>query len=448
MASALNNSSPNSLPELAEQTIIGTYEYPYVVLNDNMEVVYIRGRLQTYADLSEGLLNISILKFLNQSLHSEVYSLFYKVQKEGLPQKGNVVRFTAANQTLQVRLHVRPMINNGDMPDKFYLLIFEAVDIPMFSPDDLSDETNDTQSAQLQILALREELQVAHEHLQSYFEEVEISRSEQQAYVEELQSVTEEFKSVNEELESSLEETQSLNEELEMTIADLNRANEALLAKEQELLAEQARLRASEAKLKEAEKIAKIGHWRYDIQTGQVTWSEGMRQIYEWSQEEEVTLEKILEHLYDDPPQKGQEVLEQGIQSGKNFRLDTTIRTPNFKIKYISSLNRPVKDKQGQVTGLHGISMDVTELREKERQLRESDRYLKNAQKWPASVAGCGICARLNCPPRKNSMKFMNWMTPARYSRCQTCTSLCSPRRDRRYRSRSVKLYNNTPGLA
>jgi len=83
-----------------------------------------------------------------------------------------------------------------------------------------------------QLVALRRELKIKEEYLQSTNEELETSNEELKASNEEMQSINEELQSSNEELETAKEELQSVNEELatvnaelQQKIADLSRAN-------------------------------------------------------------------------------------------------------------------------------------------------------------------------------------------------------------------------------
>ncbi len=86
--------------------------------------------------------------------------------------------------------------------------------------------------AAAQIAALKQELRVREECIQSTAEELETSTEELKSANEEMQSVNEELQSTNEELETSKEELQSVNEELatvntelQTKVADLSRAN-------------------------------------------------------------------------------------------------------------------------------------------------------------------------------------------------------------------------------
>jgi two-component system CheB/CheR fusion protein len=68
---------------------------------------------------------------------------------------------------------------------------------------------------QLEVKRSREDLDTAHEELQSTNEELETTNEELQSSIEELETTNEELQSTNEELETTNEELQSGNEELE-----------------------------------------------------------------------------------------------------------------------------------------------------------------------------------------------------------------------------------------
>lgn len=64
-----------------------------------------------------------------------------------------------------------------------------------------------------------------------------------------------------------------------------------------ELMLSELRLRASEASLREAQKIAKVGSWEWDIATGQVNWSDQMYDIYE-VERQEVNLDLVRSFIH------------------------------------------------------------------------------------------------------------------------------------------------------
>ena len=76
-------------------------------------------------------------------------------------------------------------------------------------------DTSVTTRLQTEVKRNREELDTAHEELQSTNEELETTNEELQSSIEELETTNEELQSTNEELETTNEELQSGNEELE-----------------------------------------------------------------------------------------------------------------------------------------------------------------------------------------------------------------------------------------
>jgi two-component system, chemotaxis family, CheB/CheR fusion protein len=93
---------------------------------------------------------------------------------------------------------------------------------PLWGSDGLSAgvllmfiDASATTRLQLEVKRSREDLDAAHEELQSTNEELETANEELQSSIEELETTNEELQSTNEELETTNEELQSGNEELE-----------------------------------------------------------------------------------------------------------------------------------------------------------------------------------------------------------------------------------------
>jgi len=93
---------------------------------------------------------------------------------------------------------------------------------PLWGTDGLSAgvmvmfiDTSVVTRLQLEAKRNREDLDTAHEELQSTNEELETTNEELQSSIEELETTNEELQSTNEELETTNEELQSGNEELE-----------------------------------------------------------------------------------------------------------------------------------------------------------------------------------------------------------------------------------------
>ncbi|MBU1249037.1 MAG: PAS domain-containing protein, partial [Proteobacteria bacterium] len=121
--------------------------------------------------------------------------------------------------------------------EPLYMVILEealALDKnqPLAAPDDSGEGHALCADSGARVEALKQELRVKEEYLQSTIEELETSNEELKSSNEEMQSLNEEAQSTNEELETSKEELQSINEELatvnnelQSKVADLSQAN-------------------------------------------------------------------------------------------------------------------------------------------------------------------------------------------------------------------------------
>lgn len=243
----ISHQSEKTLLEMAEETIVKTYEHPYMILDPQMEVAQIVGSLQPYLDLSDGAINSNVLKILNQRFHTEVRTLFIKVKRDAREAKSNVLRYVVLEKEFYVRLVVKPLLHKKNYKE-YFLLIFEQIDDESRYPINKDLLQNKDFRQEIRIMELEQELQVSREHLRTFAEELEANNEELQSLNEEMQSANEELKSTNEELETSNEELQSMNEELHTSNTDLNTANQDLHNKELQLSKSENELKQTNSK--------------------------------------------------------------------------------------------------------------------------------------------------------------------------------------------------------
>lgn len=156
---------------------------------------------------------------------------------------------------------------------------------------------------------------------------------------------------------------------------------------------------SSEQYLNQAQRIARLGHWR---------WSPELHRITEWSENYAAILGVPFDKL--DPSDEAQAnyvhpedwagVLETyTTASAQECETDLTYRIvhPDGEIRYIHELGEPELDEQGNVVGYFGTVQDITDsmvaeirLREREDQLMEAQR-LANLGYWRWSLEGAGF---------------------------------------------------------
>ncbi len=136
---------------------------------------------------------------------------------------------------------------------------------------------------------------------------------------------------------------------------------------------------ASEARLHVAQKMAKIGDWRFDIVSGELIWSSEMYNIYNCDPDEfspnVYSLVSLIHH--DDKP-----VLKKWIEDlyigKKNPALVFRVINPDKSIKYILGDSEIIFDDIGKPIIAVGTAQDITHLREVQEKLKKTIDDLNN----------------------------------------------------------------------
>ncbi len=142
------------------------------------------------------------------------------------------------------------------------------------------------------------------------------------------------------------------------------------------------RLLSSEHLLRQTQSTAHIGGYHIDLGKGISEWTDeafricGIDPIREWSRREEY-LKLVLPQDRDMVNQAWWEMPEKDTEIDFVYRLFT----PDGRLRYIHNRGKIELNEDGDVVGIFGTIMDVTDLKEAERKLLESQRLLAEAQK-------------------------------------------------------------------
>ncbi len=377
---------PLTLQELTDQALVRTYEYPLLVVNESLDVVYIRGKLQPYVDLGEGALKTNALKIVRQELHLELRTTFTKAKRDVQPYRSNVIRLEFFEQKYWVRIAVKPFVSDKK-DEEYFLIIFERVDsLPRhFFPIDASaSDDNDSQNAQ-RVMELEHEMAVAKEHLQTFTEELETSNEELQAMNEELQSANEELKSSNEELVTSNEELQSANEELQTTNSELAISNENLSEKEVELTQTNKELAVSRDRFQLALTNAPIVLFYQDTD---------LRYTWQYNNHPDFKIKDVLGksdyELLGDDYQELITLKNVALTSGEPTRGVIAINDLSYDIAV-----EPVFHRQ-TVVGIKGVAVDITEQVEARQTIVQKEAVIRSVvNEWDTCVLAVDLSYRV-----------------------------------------------------
>ncbi|MGV8056850.1 MAG: PAS domain S-box protein [Smithellaceae bacterium] len=133
-------------------------------------------------------------------------------------------------------------------------------------------------------------------------------------------------------------------------------------------------LRKSKSDLAEAQRIAKIGSWKFDVATNTVQWSEELYKIFDVDRKKFGGLyESFLQRVHPDDRMKALETNQKAIEKGESFNLSYRIVTGDNQIKHIQEIGYTMKDDNGNITGLFGTAQDITDQKKYEEKLQESE---------------------------------------------------------------------------
>lgn len=128
-----------------------------------------------------------------------------------------------------------------------------------------------------------------------------------------------------------------------------------------------------------AEKISKIGHWKWVADTGDVIWSESLYEIYGHPKEETLSYEVYLNYIHKDDRHFVEKKINEAIENGIYEDLTYRIQLRDGSIKTIKSTG-VVKTTDGTTLEMLGTCQDISEQTTREQELVRKNQQLTFAE--------------------------------------------------------------------
>ena len=129
-----------------------------------------------------------------------------------------------------------------------------------------------------------------------------------------------------------------------------------------------------EALLVEAQRIARLGSYEWDVRTNTVHRSEELCRIFGLlSDEFESTLEGYLARVHPDDRSTTRRLIDQASRDGQPFDFEERIVRPDGSIRILHSQGQFSFDDNQQPVKLVGVCQDITERKQVEQQLRAAN---------------------------------------------------------------------------
>ena len=130
-------------------------------------------------------------------------------------------------------------------------------------------------------------------------------------------------------------------------------------------------------KLEETQKIAHIGNWEFDLATGEITWSDELKRMCD----RELNLPppsypELVEQIHPNDRERFQTTIQESIALRQPYEIDYRIYHSNGEIRYLIGWGQVLQNQQGEVVKLFGAAIDITDRKQAELALQQSQKRL------------------------------------------------------------------------
>ena len=136
----------------------------------------------------------------------------------------------------------------------------------------------------------------------------------------------------------------------------------------------QEQLEAGEAKLADAQQVARLGSWDWDLRSGAITWSDELFRICGMRPEPGPrTPQDLIDSVHPDDRVRARRTIERALEGDAAWHMDIRIVRRDGAVRMLHSRGEIVRDEGGQPAGMHGTCQDITESRQLEDALRATE---------------------------------------------------------------------------
>ncbi|HIJ89498.1 MAG: PAS domain S-box protein [Desulfobulbaceae bacterium] len=176
------------------------------------------------------------------------------------------------------------------------------------------------------------------------------------------------------------------NELLQLEVFQRRKAEESLQAAyedlEEKILERTRELQTAKERLDKAQEIAHLGNWDWDIAGNFLWWSDEIYRIFGLDpQSFTASYEKFLETVHPQDRKLVEQAVADTLANHKPYAIEHRIVLPDGRERYVLEQGELLVDSAGAPMRMVGTVLDITERKEAERTLRESEEKFAKAFK-------------------------------------------------------------------
>jgi len=134
-------------------------------------------------------------------------------------------------------------------------------------------------------------------------------------------------------------------------------------------------LRESKKYMSKAQEIAHLGHWKLNPETGEIFGSDELFRIFDLSREG-ATLEAFAGVVHPDDREYDLYHIRRGMEQGEPWDIEHRLLLKDGNEKTVHAIGEAIKGETGKIVELVGTVQDITERKETEQKLKESEQKI------------------------------------------------------------------------
>jgi PAS domain S-box-containing protein len=160
----------------------------------------------------------------------------------------------------------------------------------------------------------------------------------------------------------------------------------------------EGKLIAHQRQWEEAQLLARLGSWSWNIPTGALTWSDELYRIFGLDKDAfHPTHQAFPDLVHPDDLALFEGALEDSLKGRRSYDCEFRIVRPDGTVRTLYSRGQAIFDETGKPLRMSGIAQDITERKQAEEKLRESEERFRQLTEnigavfWLADIRQPGL---------------------------------------------------------
>lgn len=161
------------------------------------------------------------------------------------------------------------------------------------------------------------------------------------------------------------------------------------------------KLKIHEKRLADAQQMAHIGSWEWNIETNEIHWSDELYNIYGLTRKNfGGTYDAYLERIHPDDREHARKAIEESLRSFQPFHFEHRVLLPNGTVRIVEARGEVISNEEMKPVKMIGTSQDITERKKADEAVRALAKRVVEAQEEErrriARELHDNICQRLS----------------------------------------------------